>query len=351
MNPLQTFIKQLKPTCHRKKPNPNQPVSSWSEQDRFYEDIVDAFVLILRNRGCSWMFQSGCSMCGYFNDSMLSKVTPDELINQYQQAMTRYNNEPIVKIFTSGSFLDTNEVPQKVQEYILSDLSKKTKKIAVESRPEYVTRESMKLVKQQLKNTEFDIGIGLETSQDFIRDFAVNKGFTFEEYHTAVTLVHNNDFSVKTYILIKPPFLTEKESIQDVKQTIDHVLPNAAANDILSFNPTSVQKNTLVEYLWRRNQYRPPWLWSIIDILNYASDQNKKIRLQCDITGGGKKRGAHNCYTCDDDMLSAIKEFSLTQDSTVFNSLDCDCDCKQQWMDQLNLESTSFGSLPDVMNP
>ncbi|MBS3748097.1 MAG: archaeosine biosynthesis radical SAM protein RaSEA [Candidatus Thermoplasmatota archaeon] len=349
MNPLQTFIKQLKPTRHRKTPNPNLPVSSWSEQDRYHNEIVDAFVLILRTRGCSWMFQSGCSMCGYFNDSMLSKVTSDQLINQYKQAMTRYNNEPIVKIFTSGSFLDANEVPEKVQEYIFSDLTKKTKKIAVESRPEYVTETSMNTIKNQLTKTELDIGIGLETSQDFIRDFAINKGFSFEDYRNAVTLVHNNNFSVKTYILIKPPFLTEKESIEDVKQTIDHVLPCTDQHDILSFNPTSVQKNTLVEYLWRRKQYRPPWLWSIIDMLTYAAKKQKKTRLQCDITGGGKKRGAHNCFTCDSEMLSAIKEFSLTQDPTIFK--DVNCDCKNQWKDQLNLESTSFGSLPDVMNP
>ena len=349
MNPLQSFIKQLKPTRHRRPPDPNQPVSSWSEQDRFHDEIVDAFVLILRTRGCSWMFQSGCSMCGYFNDSMLSKVTPDELINQYQQAMNRFNNEPIVKIFTSGSFLDKNEVPEQVQEYIFSDLTKKTKKIAVESRPEYVTETTMNTVKHQLSETELDIGIGLETSQDFIRDFAINKGFTFEDYRNAVTLVHNQGFSVKTYILIKPPFLTEKESIKDVKKTIDHVLQHTNQHDILSFNPTSVQKNTLVEYLWRRNQYRPPWLWSIIEILRYAAKKQNKIRLQCDITGGGKKRGAHNCYTCDHDVLSAIKEFSLTQDPTVFNHLNCEC--KQQWKDQLNLESTSFGSLSDVINP
>ena len=349
MNSLQTFIKQLKPTRHRKTPNPNLPVSSWSEQDRYQNEIVDAFVLILRTCGCSWMFQSGCSMCGYFNDSMLSKVTSDQLINQYQQAMTRYNNEPIIKIFTSGSFLDKNEVPEKVQEYIFSDLTKKTKKIAVESRPEYVTETSMNTVKNQLTETELDIGIGLETSQDFIRDFAVNKGFSFKDYRNAVTLVHNTSFSVKTYILIKPPFLTEKGSIEDVKQTIDHVLTYTDQHDILSFNPTSVQKNTLVEYLWRRKQYRPPWLWSIIDMLTHAAKKQKNIRLQCDITGGGKKRGAHNCYTCDHDVLSAIKEFSLTQDPTVFNSLDCDC--KQQWKDQLNLESISFGSLPDVMTP
>ena len=349
MNAMQTFIKELKPSKHRKTPDPNRPVSCWPEKDRFHNQIVDAFVIILRTRGCSWMFQSGCSMCGYFNDSMLSPVTSDQLINQYQQAMTKFNGEPIVKIFTSGSFLDKNEVPLDVQEFILSDLQLKTKKIAVESRPEYVTKERLQFVQKLIKNTELDIGIGLETSSDFIRSQTINKGFTFQQYLDAVTKIHDHGFSVKTYILIKPPFLTEIEAIKDAKQTIDQVLLHISDNDILSFNPTSIQKNTLVEYLWRRNQYRPPWLWSIVDILTYASDQTDTIRLQCDITGGGKKRGAHNCPQCDQQALNAIKEFSLNQKIQSFQNLSCSCE--QLWKDQLSLEPMSFGSIIDVMNP
>ena len=347
MNPLQQFIKELKPHKHRKIPDPNKPVHVWSEKDRFHDDIVDAFVLILRTQGCSWMFQSGCSMCGYFNDSMLSKVSADQLINQYEQAIKHYHDEPIVKIFTSGSFLDQREIPEQVQKHILSDLQSKTQKIAIESRPEFVTKESMNRLQDVMTNTEFDIGIGLETSQDFIRNHTINKGFSFNDYLNAVNLIHQNDFAVKTYILIKPPFLTEKEAVMDGKQTIDTVLTHTKKDDILSFNPTSVQKNTLVEYLWRRKQYRPPWLWSIIDILTYAENQNKDIRLQCDITGGGKKRGAHNCPKCDHTVLNAIKEFSLHQDPIVFQSLSCSC--QSLYSDQLSLEPLSFGSLPDVM--
>ncbi|MBS3778740.1 MAG: TIGR01210 family radical SAM protein, partial [Candidatus Thermoplasmatota archaeon] len=188
-----------------------------------------------------------------------------------------------------------------------------------------------------------------ETSQDFTRKIAINKGFSFQDYLNSVNLSHENDFNVKTYILIKPPFLTEKEAIHDAKQTIDQVLQHATTNDILSFNPTSVQKNTLVEYLWRRNQYRPAWLWSIIEILTHAAKQTQQTRLQCDITGGGKKRGAHNCYQCDQNVLTAIKDFSLSQNPELFH--DVTCSCQQLWYDQLHLEPISFGSLPDVMCP
>lgn len=349
MNSMQAFLKELKPSRHRRTPDPNKPVYYWSEKDRYQQKIVDAFVIILRTIGCSWMFHSGCTMCGYFNDSMLSTVTKTQLLNQYHTAMHNYNGEPIVKIFTSGSFFDDNEIPESVQKEILLDLDTKTKKIAVESRPQFITETKMDFLTSHITSADFDVGIGLETSQDTIRNIAINKGFSFQEYKQAISLIHDHKFSVKTYVLIKPPFLTEKEAIQDGKQTIDHVLSLSTDTDILSFNPTTVQKNTLVEYLWWRRQYRPPWLWSIIEILKYGSMQEKKIRLQCDITGGGKKRGAHNCKECNQKVLSAINDFSLYQDPKVF--LNLDCSCKQLWLDQLCLEPISFGSLVDVMNP
>ena len=349
MNQMQTFLKELKPSTHRRKPDPAQPVHFWSEQDRMHDKTVDAFVIILRTVGCSWMFQSGCTMCGYFNDSMLSKVTSEQIISQYKQAMKHYNKEAIVKIFTSGSFIDDAEVPTKAQEFILQDLNNHTQKIAIESRPHYITASKMQQLKKILTNNHLDIGIGLETSNDLIRSIAINKGFTFESYRNAVHTVHDHDFSVKTYVLIKPPFLSEKEAIKDTKQTIDTILPYTKKSDIISFNPTTVQKNTLVEYLWRRHQYRPPWLWSIIDILNYATDQSTKIRFQCDITGGGKKRGAHNCSKCNSSILTAIKTFSTQQNPEVLKT--SDCSCKHLWQDQLRLEATSFGSLQDGMNP
>ena len=67
--------------------------------------------------------------------------------------------------------------------------------------------------------------------------------------------------------------------------------------------------------------------------------------VKCDVVGGGSTRGPHNCGVCDTKVLHAIEEFSLTQKKEVFNGLSCSC--QEQWRDQLDLESLSFGSLVD----
>ncbi|PNX45885.1 MAG: radical SAM protein, partial [Thermoplasmata archaeon M9B1D] len=70
MKELSEFCKELKKDFTPRIKDTKEPVSFWSEKDILNKKVVDAFVIILRTRGCSWALKSGCSMCGYFNDSI-----------------------------------------------------------------------------------------------------------------------------------------------------------------------------------------------------------------------------------------------------------------------------------------
>ena len=141
MDDLAKFCKELKQNFKPRITDKSKLVSCWSEKDVLNGKVIDAFVIIFITRGCTWALNSGCSMCGYFNDSSFSKVTDTELLKQFENAMKRSNNERFVKIFTSGSFLDKSEVSIKVRDQILSKLAENTEKISVESRPEYVNKD------------------------------------------------------------------------------------------------------------------------------------------------------------------------------------------------------------------
>ena len=342
MNELSTYCRNLKKDFTPKIRDPTKPVRCWSEKDVLDGKIVDAYVIIFRTRGCSWALKSGCSMCGYFNDSMWEKISDKDLLKQFDAAMQGYNGEKFVKIFTSGSFLDDHEIPQSIQKKILIKLLETADKVSVESRPEYVTSKKLSETKKIVGTKTFEVGIGLETTNDYVREHSINKGFSFNDYKKAAEALKKHKFNCKTYVLIKPPFLTEKEAIEDCKNTVEAIKPYA---DTISFNPTNVQRNTVVEYLWKRRQFRPAWLWSIVEILK-QSKQITDARVKCDIAGGGNIRGAHNCKTCDHKILDAIADFSLSQDTKVFNDLDCGC--KQNWLDQLDIEDLGFGSLVNI---
>ena len=343
MNELAQFCRNLKKDFSPRTKDSKKPVSFWSEKDVLDGKIVDAFVIILRTKGCSWAQNSGCSMCGYFNDSLWKNISDDDLLTQFDAAMEKYEGQKFIKIFTSGSFLDDKEVTTNVRKKILKNLKETSDKISVESRPEFITDKRLLEIKDILKSKIFEVGVGLETASDFISKHCLNKGFTFEDYIKAAKILKKHDVQLKTYVLIKPPFLTEKQSIQDAIKTVEKI---ESFTDIISFNPTNVQRNTLVNFLWNRKQYRPAWLFSVVEILKKSRKIANNKRLKCDIAGGGSIRGAHNCKSCDSKFLNAIAEFSLSQNESIFNNLLCDC--KEKWLDQLDIEDLGFGSLVNM---
>ncbi len=312
---------------HSKPRDPRRYVSQWVEKDLLDGREENAYVMILRTGGCGWAQSSGCFMCGYINDAVNGEVKEDDLLFQFENAMSKYNGEKIVKIFTSGSFLDEREVPKSVQDKILDILSEKAQNIIIESRPEFIRSERI----QGKKNLE--VAIGLESASDFVLEHAINKGFRFDDYKKAVGILKENEIKVKTYLLVKPPFLSEKEAISDAVKSAERI---ARYSPVISFNPVNIQKFTLAERLWRRGEYRPPWLWSVVEVLKRTSDL-ENVRIMSSPTGGGTKRGPHNCGVCDSKVLKGIGEFSLTQDPKYLKELQCKC--KEIWNDILATEN------------
>ena len=325
MKELHEVIKSLRPKNPKPK-NPKECVNWWVEKDLLDDEIVDAFVMILRTTGCNWALRSGCSMCGYINDAAKKRVENEDISYQFDEVMRHFTDERIVKIFISGSFFNEEEIPKPVQDKILETLNKKTDKIIIETRPEFVSSEKLK----GIQNVE--IAIGLESANDFVLENSINKGFKLEDYIKAATILDDLGIGMKTYLLIKPPFLSEREAINDAVKSADIV---AKYSQTISFNPVNIQRHTLVEKLWRNGEYRTPWLWSVVEVLKRSS-KLKDVRLMSSPTAGGTKKGAHNCGRCDVDVLNAIKEFSLTQDISFLNELNCDC--KEDWQDIMNTE-------------
>jgi len=340
MNELQHLCKTFSSKAPHDRVSRTRPVSCWTEKDRLNGEVVDAFVVILATKGCTWAQGSGCTMCGYGNDSVGTTVSAEDFEQQLHIALQSYHGEPLVKIFNSGSFLDDCEIPPSTRSTILSAFSQ-ARKISVESRPEYITEHTLSTIQDSLHNQIFEVGIGLETANDFVRDHAINKGFTYTQYKTAADLLRRHHVSVKTYVLVKPPFLTEHEAYEDSLHTIKTIAP---LTDIISLNPVNVQRHTLVEYLWHRDEYRPPWLWTLVQLIQ-EGHRLYPGHLKCDVTGGGNPRGPHNCKTCDHQVLSALSDFSLHQDTSVFTDLSCSC--QEQWRDQYAFENLTFGSIVD----
>ncbi|MFQ5837673.1 MAG: archaeosine biosynthesis radical SAM protein RaSEA [Thermoplasmata archaeon] len=300
--------------------DPTKYVSAWTERELLDGEVAEAFVLILRTKGCYWARKSGCSMCGYVSDCF-TEVSGEDLLQQWSSAMDIYGGQPIVKVYNSGNFFDPNEIPPKIRRIILGDLGERCEKVVVENLPQLVRRP---LLQEAVKCCKvFEVAIGLESANDFIRDRCISKDFSFEAYVEAAKVARECGVSVKTYLLLKPPFLSERGALIDI---INSARAIDGMTDTISINPTNVQRDTLVDVLYRKGEYRPPWLWSLVEVLKVL--RGIGARVMSKPTGGGKRRGAHNCGHCDGIILKAIDDYSLN----VSDWLDeLDCECKEDW--------------------
>jgi hypothetical protein len=305
-----SFIKDLMPSELRSG-NHDMPVSVWKELDRIEGQKEDTVVAIFRTRGCSWYNYSSCSMCGYFNDIDLS-ITRENLYKQIDHVAQSLNGIKVLKIFTSGSFLDPMEIPIDVREYFMHTIGPKIDTLLVESRTEYIREDNIQDLGKYVPAVR--IAIGLESSNDRVITDSINKGSTFAKYKASATIARKLGYTVRTYLLFKPPFMTEKAAIDDMIQSISDI---DDFTDDISVNPMNIQRNTFVEYLWKRHLYRPPRLWSLARIL---LDTRKPGRTVISYpTGGNKERGVHNAKP-DRELLDLIVSSSLSQDFSQLES-------------------------------
>lgn len=327
-----------------KAADPTQYVRLWKEDDVAEDGPARALTLILRTRGCTWDYQHSCTMCGYFVDVLPKKLSPDDLLTQWRRALAQHTSETLLKIYTGGNFLDDAEVFPEARLGILRDAATRFRKVTVETRPEYVRPEIVHPMVEALSTggAKLELAIGLESSSDVVCDQAINKGYGFREFVEGARVAHAEGARVKTYLLLKPPFLTEDEAVEDMVSSIRDAAPHS---DVLSVNPTNVQSHTLVDQLYRRREYRPPWLWSVLEVLRRGKPLSGRAILKSDPVGGGTSRGAHNCRICDTRILPLLERYNATQDSAFVTAAEeVACTCRDKYRAVREFEGFLQGS-------
>ncbi|MBY9004552.1 MAG: archaeosine biosynthesis radical SAM protein RaSEA [Candidatus Lokiarchaeota archaeon] len=322
----------------------NKPVTYWINEDRLLDKVGKEFTIILRTKGCSWALgdRGGCTMCGYIQDSCVDAINSDNIKNQFMHAWNNKLGEIqndkehyIIKIFNSGSFFDDDEIPEDLRKFIYEKIAnvQNITEVVVESRTEHLSRDKLNKMRSELGNRQIEIGIGLETVNDYIRLNYINKGMTFKEFLDAVNLCKQCDIGIRAYLLFKPPFISEESAIDDCVDSIKTLIDMKI--NTISINPVNIQRGTLVEYLWQQNRYQVPSFYSLMKSLKMgvkSQEMLKNTRIVCDPSGAGSRRGIHSCSKreCNTLMKDYLKNFVLSQNIGYLKKLEEEeqCYCK-----------------------
>jgi hypothetical protein len=347
LDSLGNLNKQIRSIIPRKdwsEINLSSMPSCLEKTGRLNDKQVRRLIMVLTPRGCEYCLRTGgCLMCGEVTGSTLGTPIPAKYhISQFIQEYTLRKawDIPWVCLYNEGNLLNDEEVSSIARRVIFGTLiANGHERITIEARPEYIKPHvltELKAMELELEHYEsvFEVGIGLEAVDDDVREYCVNKGFGKVEYEQAIKLLKSFGMRVLTYILVKPPFLTEKEAIDEAIRTAKYAFK--AGSDVVSFELSSIHGYTVVEYLG--DLYRPPWLWSAIEIA-------KAVHGLGEIRIGGEpgtyypksSKSAYNCERCTEDFWKAIKQYESTADIATLNDLDCQC--REKWKKELNQDN------------
>lgn len=357
--PLDNILPEIRRKALKKidKKPPSQLAASWSGDDLLYSGPGRTIFIVLPTPGCAWALagSGGCSMCSYIADSPLEEVSSEELveifINQFERQIQKepINGPTAIKIFVSGSFLNKEEIPEEAQKEIFKIINKydDVEEIVVESRPEYVNEEVLKSCCSLIPDKIFEVAMGLESADDNIRLMRINKGFTRKDFEKAMDVIKKlkTDFDVraKVYLLVKPVLTSESDAIEDAVKSAQYAEKVGVSR--VSFCPSTIHKGTLMEILWRRGSYQPPWIWSILEIIRQVRS-SVKIPVIMDTAGFGTRRGPYNCKKCNSKLKNAIIESNIKQ--TIPEEFDCEC--KDKWVAEVQFSDITRSTTNLIKN-
>lgn len=296
--------------------------------------------IVLLSKGCS---VATCTMCPLPNESLNGErnLTLEDLEKQIDSTFNPDDKPEMLTIYTNGNFFSDLEMSADSRKLIYGKAKKSgVSFLTVESLPQFITREKLEEAKINLGETKLVVAIGLQSSDDTVREIAINTTCTKKSFEKTIKLLHEYSYIPQVFLMIKPPFLTETEGIKDVVESVRYLADLGIKNPILC--PTRVAPNTITELLYYEGNYTPPWLWSIIEVLKQTINTGISPRVaisELDPESNPDSILARNCRTCTTQAIKLIREFNTTRN--IEELLFFDCECRQTYFSQIKKEEDS----------
>jgi len=205
----------------------------------------------------------------------------------------------------------------------------------------------LEIAKKLLGKCKLMVAIGLQSSNDLIREVAINTICTKQHFEQATRLLSAFNYKSLVFLMVKPPFITESEAIEDAVTSVRYLGLLGINEAILC--PTKIDEATIVNLLFQRKLYSPPWLWSVIEILKqiYQHNTNHPARIATSLLDSNRQTTsltAKNCSKCTERVIKIIEEFNMTKNLAVLDSIRCDC--YSTYQEQIAKENQIYGSIP-----
>jgi radical SAM enzyme (TIGR01210 family) len=269
-------------------------------------EVVAVNTVFLTNRECPWR----CLMCDLWKNTLTETVPSGAIPAQIEYALSQLAPARHIKLYNSGSFFDPRAIP--LCDYTgIARLVGGFERVIVESHPALIGENCLQF--RDLLRGRLEVAIGLETVHpDVLR--RLNKRMTLDQFSSAARWLGDHRIDLRAFILVKPPFLDEREALYWALRSLDFAFDCGAT--AASLIPTR-GGNGAMEALAAQGDYAPPSLATLEASMEYGLGLQRG-RVFADLWDLEK---FSVCDACLPRRLARLREMNLGQ--TLLTPVSC----------------------------
>ncbi len=239
-----------------------RPYAMTVEQERAASGAVEPVAtLFLTNRECPFR----CTMCDLWRHTLDEPTPPGAIPEQIEFALRSLPPARHIKLYNSGNFFDRLAVPPEDHATIAAQV-KSFRTVIVECHPRLVTDDCLRFRDRLADDQELEVAMGLETVHPRVLPL-LNKRMTTDDYAAAARRLTAAGIAVRSFVLLRPPTLTEEEGIEWARRSIDFAFDVGAR--VVSVIPTRAG-NGLMERWRERGWFVEPSLESLETVVDWG---------------------------------------------------------------------------------
>jgi len=261
--------------------------------------IIPTATILLTNKECPWR----CLMCDLWQATLAYPVPPGAIPHQIDHAVSRMEVWPEqVKLYNSGSFFDAAAIP--CGDYpAIAECVEFAQHVVVESHPRLIGEKAVRL--RDLLPGSLEVAMGLETVHPEVGP-RLNKRFSLSEFAKAVESLRTAEISVRAFVLVNPPFLSEDAGIEWAVKSADFAFTCGAA--VVSLIPTRTGNGAL-DRLQESGEFVPPRL----STLEAAQEQALSLHSGRVFADTWNLEQFSRCPSCLEQRRQRLHLVNLTQ--------------------------------------
>jgi radical SAM enzyme (TIGR01210 family) len=267
-------------------------------------ELIEVATIFLTNRECPWR----CLMCDLWKntvrDSVQASVIPEQI--RLALAALRIHSDGNdhrarwVKLYNSGSFFDRGAIPAEDYPAIARTI-RSFERVVVECHPSLINERVLAF--RDLLEGQLEIAMGLETAHPVVLD-RLNKRMTLDQFARAAEFLRRHEISLRTFVLVKPPFMSEREALEWAQRSIDFAVSCGA--NVVSLIPVRFGNGAL-EDLAARGLFSPPDLRTL-ELAEAYGVSLRRSRVFADLWDLSQFSTCDSCFAARRGRLKQMNE-------------------------------------------